>query len=52
MIHFYEELIQVVEKIIDAKSTYDDVKAANDLYKIDCAINNAQPMNLSMLQNS
>ncbi len=43
MIHFYEELVQLVEKIIDAKSTYDDIKAANDLYEIDCAINNAQP---------
>lgn len=43
MIHFYEDLVQLVEKIIDAKSTYDDIKAANDLYEIDCAINNAQP---------
>lgn len=31
MIYFYEELVAMVEKIIEAKSTSDDIKAFNDI---------------------
>lgn len=43
MIYFYEELVAMVEKIIDAKSTSDDIKAFNDVSDINYMLNIAQP---------
>ena len=43
MIYFYEELVALVEKIIDAKSTSDDIKAFNDVSDINYMLNIAQP---------
>lgn len=43
MIYFYEELVTVVKKIIDAKSTSDDIKAFNDVSDINYVLNIAQP---------
>lgn len=41
MIHFYEELVQFALKLIDVKSTQDDIKASIDLNEINLALNNA-----------
>ncbi len=43
MIYFYEELVAMVEKIIEAKSTSDDIKAFNDIGDINYMLNIAQP---------
>lgn len=40
MIYFYEELVQFALKLIDVKSTQDDIKASIDLYEINLALNN------------
>lgn len=40
MIHFYEELVQFALKLIDVKSTQDDIKASIDLNEINLALNN------------
>lgn len=41
MIYFYEELVQFALKLIDVKSTQDDIKASIDLNEINLALNNA-----------
>lgn len=43
MIHFYSEQVKIAENLIDAKSMYDDIKAANDLSEINLMISRAQP---------
>lgn len=43
MIHFHEELVKLAQKVIDAKSTFDDIKATKDINEILFAINTAQP---------
>lgn len=43
MIYFYEEQVEIVNNIIDAKSMFDDIKAANDLSDINLFLSQAQP---------
>lgn len=43
MIHFYEELVTMAERIIDAKSTSDDIKVFNDIDEIKHMLCIAQP---------
>lgn len=43
MIHFYKNQVELAERIIDVKSTYDDIKAADDLNEINYMLNIAQP---------
>ena len=44
MIHFYREQIESAVKLIDTKSKYDDIKALNDINKINILINTAKFM--------
>lgn len=43
MIHFHREQLEIVERLIDAKSMYDDIKAAKDLSDINLMISQAKP---------
>lgn len=43
MIHFHREHLAIVERLIDAKSIHDDIKAANDLSDINLMISQAKP---------
>lgn len=43
MIHFYEELVQFALKLIDVKSTQDDIKASLDLGEISNTLAQAIP---------
>lgn len=43
MIYFYSEQIALAKRLIDAKGTHDDIKAAKDLADIDSMLNNVQP---------
>lgn len=43
MIYFYREQLEIVEKLIDVKSMYDDIKVENDLNDINLMISQAQP---------
>lgn len=43
MIHFYKEKVELAKRLIDAKSIYDDMKAAKDLDEISFTLSNAQP---------
>ena len=43
MIHFHKQQVELAKRLIDTKSTYDDIKAANDLSEINYMFNIAQP---------
>ena len=43
VIHFYKEQVELAVKLIDGKSKYDDIKALNDVTKINAMINAAKP---------
>lgn len=43
MIYFYEELVQFALKLIDVKSTQDDIKASLDLGEISNTLERAMP---------
>lgn len=43
MIYFYKELIKLAQKLIDDKSTQDDIKASIDLDEIDFRLSIACP---------
>ena len=44
MIQFYREQVESAVKLIDIKSKYDDIKALNDINKINILINTAKLM--------
>ena len=43
MIYFYREKIELAVNLIEAKNNYDDIKALNDVDKINALINTSRP---------